>query len=123
MEEFDSPTLSIVVSELSGADPVVMANKRLPWSPMKIGWVSVNFPPFSSGGVVGGRRRVIMRLAYVAERASFLIPDADRPDCNRCFPNLVPRSIVRSRGGRGAEYPEPTEVVICPIPRQREAKV
>ena len=68
-----------------------------------------------------GRCRVITRLAYVAEGASFLIPDADRPDCNRCCPNLVPGSCVYSRGGRGAEYPEPTEVVICPIPGQRGA--
>ena len=43
VEEFDSITRSIVVFELSGADPVVMATNRLPCSPMKTGWVSVNF--------------------------------------------------------------------------------
>lgn len=63
----------------------------------------------------------MMRLADAAERASFLLPDADRPDCNRSFPDLVPRNIVRSRGGRGAEYPEPTLGVICSIPRQMGA--
>ena len=94
MEEFNSSTRYIGVSELSGADPVVMANKRLPWSPMKTGWVSVTFLPFSWGGAVSARFRVIMRLAHIADRASLLVPDADRPDRNRCGPNIVPRSCV-----------------------------
>ena len=50
MEEFDSPTRSIVRFALSGIGPVVMANKRLPFSPMKTGAVSLIFPPFSWEG-------------------------------------------------------------------------
>ena len=53
-----SSVRSVVAFEVGEADPVVMASKRLPRSPMKIGCVSVVFPPSLFGGEGGRQVRI-----------------------------------------------------------------
>lgn len=57
-EESASSMRSVVVFEVSGADPVVMASKRLPRSPMKIGCVSGVFSSSLVGGEGGRQGRI-----------------------------------------------------------------